>query len=101
MKQVLVNYIVKPEKASENAALIRHVFEQLQAEKPEGIKYSVYKMGDNVFVQVAQFESEAAHKKFTSLTSFVAFRKDMAARQIETPVTNVIEEIGSFSAINL
>jgi quinol monooxygenase YgiN len=98
MKQVLINYIVKPEKVDENAALIKQVFQQMRDEQLKGVKYSAYKMGENIFVHVAQFESEAAHQQFTSLESFKAFRENIAERQIEKPVTNNIEELGSFSA---
>lgn len=100
MKQVLINYIVKTEKVHENIALIKNVFNQLHAEKPAGVKYTAYKMGENVFIHIAQFETEEAHEEFTRLESFMAFRKDMKARQIERPITNTIEEIGDFSTIN-
>ena len=99
MKHVLINYIVKPERADENAALIKQVFKQLKEKQLVGVKYSAYKMGENVFVHIAQFENEAAHQQFTALESFKAFRKDMAERQIEKPVTNSIEEVGSFVAV--
>ena len=98
MKQVLINYIVKPEKVDENTTLIRQVFQQMKEEQLKCVKYSAYKMGENIFVHVAQFENEAAHQQFTSLESFKAFRKNIAERQIEKPVTNNIEELGSFSA---
>ena len=100
MKQVLINYIVKPEKVDENATLIKQVFAEMREVKLKGVKYSAYKMGENVFVHVAQFENEVAHQQFTSLESFKAFRKNIAERQIEKPVTNNIEEIGSFSTIH-
>lgn len=100
MKQVLINYIVKPEKVDENATLINQVFVEMRELKLKGVKYSAYKMSENVFVHVAQFENEVAHQQFTSLESFRAFRKNMAERQIEKPVTNNIEEIGSFSTIH-
>ena len=99
MKQVLINYIVKPEKVDENARLIKQVFKQLKAEQLVGVKYSAYKMGGNVFVHVVQFENEAAHQQFIALESFKVFRQNMAERQIEKPVTNNIEEVGSFSTI--
>jgi quinol monooxygenase YgiN len=98
MKQVLTNYIVEPEKVDENATLIRQIFQQMRKEQLKGVKYSAYKMGENIFVHVAQFENEAAHQQFTSLESFKAFRKNIEERQIEKPVTNNIEELGSFSA---
>src|SRR5687767_15151774 len=99
MKQVLINYIVKPEKVVENTTLIKQVSEQLKREQPRGVKYSAYKMGENVFVHVARFETEAVHQQFTSMESFKAFRENIAGRQIEKPITNNIDEIGSFSTI--
>lgn len=99
MKQVLINYIVKPEKANENAALIKQVFVQLKEAQLKGVKYSAYRMSNNVFVHVAQFENEAAQQQFTSLELFKIFRTNIAEWQTEKPVTNNIEEIGSFSTI--
>ena len=98
MKQILTNYIVKPEKVDENVKLIRQIFQQMREEQLKGVKYSAYKMGENVFVHVAQFENEEVHQRFTSLESFKAFRKNIEERQIEKPVTNNIEELGSFLA---
>ena len=99
MKQVLVNYMVKPEMVDENISLIKDVFAALHAAKIKGIKYSAFRMGTNVFVHVAQFETPEADKEFSSLEAFKAFRTDIAMRQLERPVTNEIEEIGSFSAM--
>jgi quinol monooxygenase YgiN len=99
-KQVLINYMINAGQVDENISLIKNVFAQLNAVKLTGIKYSVYKMGENVFVHIAQFENEEAEKKFAQLGSFMAFRKDIAARQREKPVTNNIEEIGSFSTMH-
>jgi hypothetical protein len=98
MKQVLINYMVRPEMIDENISLIRNVFTELKVAKLNGVKYSAYKMGENVFVHVAQFETIEAEKAFTALSAFKAFRKDMGARQLEKPITNDIEEIGSWSA---
>jgi hypothetical protein len=99
MKQVFINYMIRPDMINENISLIRNVFAELKVAKLNGVKYSAYKMGENVFVHVAQFETVEAEKAFTELKAFKAFRKDMAARQIEKPIINDIEEIGSFSAM--
>jgi hypothetical protein len=100
MKQVLVNYIVKPEMVEENISLIKDVFAALHAAKIKGVKYSAFRMGGNVFVHLAQFETPEADKEFSALDAFKAFRKDISSRQLEKPVTNEIEEIGSFSALD-
>lgn len=94
-----MNYMVKPEMVEENISLIKNVFAALHAAKIKGVKYSAYRMGENVFVHVAQFETPEAENEFSTLNAFKAFRKDIATRQLEKPVTNEIEEIGSFSAL--
>lgn len=99
MKHLLINYLVKPEKVEENISLIKSVFEELKVSGIEGVKYAAFRMGDNLFVHVARFETNEAHERFTSLQSFRDFRKDIVSRQIEKPVTNHVEEIGSFSTL--
>lgn len=99
-KQVLINYLVKPERVDENVALIKEVFKQLKTAKLTGVKYAAFKMGENVFVHVAQFASEAANKAFSELEAFKAFQKDGATRRLESPIINEIEEIGSFSSVD-
>lgn len=97
MKQVLINYMVKPEKVGENIVLIKNVFLELKATKTKDVKYSAFRMGENVFVHVAQFETPEAEEEFNRLEAFRAFRKNIETRQMEQPIVNQIEEIGSIN----
>lgn len=100
LKSVSINYITYPEKAEENKQLIEQVFHQLQEQKLEGIKYAVFKMGENVFVHLAQFESEEANEVFRTLPAFRAFQKNINGRLISKPITTPMMEIGTFSTFH-
>ena len=99
MKEQLINYMVKPDKVNENTELIQNVFKELQSTKIHGLKYSVYKMGANVFVHIAQFETPASQAAFRELASFKAFCKEISTREIEKPIVNTIVEIARFSTL--
>jgi hypothetical protein len=87
---------VKPERVGENIKLVKKVFEELHTLNIAGVKYSVYQMGENVFVYFTCFENEEADLRFRSMKSFKAFQKDHIARQMEKPIITDIEEIESF-----
>jgi len=57
MKRLMVRYKVKPECAVENEGYIAQVFEQLEREKPTGIRYATFKLEDGVsFVHLVSYE---------------------------------------------
>ena len=59
MRQVIVNYKVKPERVAENEALVRAVYDELARVKPDGLHYATFRLEDGVsFVHVAMTESE-------------------------------------------
>jgi hypothetical protein len=53
MKQTLVRYKTKPERAQENAQLIAQVFAELKAKAPGGVRYLCLKLDDGTFVHFA------------------------------------------------
>ncbi|MFL5829781.1 MAG: hypothetical protein ACJ76X_07695 [Solirubrobacteraceae bacterium] len=97
MHQVMVRYKVKPERVSENEALVRAVYEQLAAEQPAGFEYSTYRLEDGVsFVHVSR--SEQDRPPLGELEAFQRFQHDVAERCDEPPVVTQLETIGSYRA---
>jgi hypothetical protein len=89
-KSVMVRYKTHPDKADENAGLIRAVFDELRANKPAGLRYASYRLADGVsFVHIATHTTEGVHP-LTSQPAFKAFGKDIASRCVEPPVTTEI-----------
>jgi hypothetical protein len=101
MKQKMIRYSVKPEKATENEALIAQVFDQLHLETPPGFGYSVFKLADGVsFVHIVSFETEDEGKALGDLAAHRVFRKGIGDRCESQPVTVELEEIGSYTSFS-
>jgi len=94
----MVRYKVKAGRAAENEGYIARVFEQLRREKPDGVRYAVFKLDDGVsFVHIASSEAEAARNPLVELSAFKAFTADIRDRCEEPPSTMDLREmVGSY-----
>ena len=93
----MIKYTVKPERAAENETLVAGVFEQLNREEPEGLRYAAFKLDDGVnFVHVVSFETQDASKALTVLVAFRAFRAHIPDRCETQPATVELNEVGSY-----
>jgi hypothetical protein len=100
VKQVMVRYRVKPERASENQEYVSKVFEQLEREKPAGIRYASFKLNDGVsFVHIASIERPDEANVLRELSAFKAFIAEIGARCDEPPLTVDLHEIGSYGFV--
>ena len=96
MKRVLVRYKVKADRAAENEALIKKVFEELKATSPDGIRYASFKLDDGVsFVHIASIEA-AEGNPLAATAAFKAFQEQIKDRCEEMPVAVELNEIGSY-----
>ena len=95
MRQVIVRYRVKPDRADENTELVRAVYEELDRTKPDGLSYATLRMDDGVsFVHLSESEGDA--NPLTEVPAFQAFQKDIADRCEEGPVATGADVIGSY-----
>lgn len=96
-RRVVVRYKVKPECLEEHEALIRSVFADLAAQKPEGLAYQALKLEDGVsFVHVATVTTADGKNPLTQLASFAAFTANIAERCDERPVSSTVTAIGAW-----
>lgn len=96
MKTTLITYHVKAAKVGEHEALIKAVFQQLNAEQPTGISYRVLNTGDNSFAHLVTFERETAHQNFTNMAAFRDFQADIKSRLEAPPFVQESNEIGMY-----
>jgi hypothetical protein len=75
----LVRYATKPERADENEALSRAVFEELKTVRPEGVAYALFRDGVNFVHLFVNFEGDEA-AALTELPSFKAFSQGSSER---------------------
>ena len=101
MRKVMVQYTVKPDRASENEQYIRTVFEALEREKPAGLRYASFKLPDGVsFVHIAMHDGTAGENPLTALPEFQAFTAGIKDRCEIPPAPTVLGEIGSYNAFD-
>jgi hypothetical protein len=97
MKRVIVQYKVKADRAAENEAYVRKVFEELKQTTPDGIRYATFKKADGVsFVHIASIETENGDNPLRESPAFQAFQAEIKDRCEEPPVAVDLEEIGSY-----
>lgn len=95
MRRVMVNYRVQPDRAAENEALVRAVYEELHATEPAALRYATFKLGDGVsFLHIA--ETEDGHNPLSEVQAFKDFQAGIGDRCDEPPVVSELTEIGSF-----
>jgi hypothetical protein len=95
MKRTLIRYKTKPELADKNAELIAKVFAELQAAKPDGIRYLSLRLDDDTFVHFVEAESDSANA-LPGLPAFKAFQSGIRERCIEPPLAGGVTIVGNY-----
>lgn len=81
---------------AENEALVRAVYEELQAQQPAGMGYATYKLDDGVsFVHISMVEDDG-RSPLLDLPAFQAFLREVAERCEVLPVSSTTTEIGRY-----
>jgi hypothetical protein len=95
MGTIVVRYQVTPETAEENAQLIANVFEELNSEQPEGLRYASFRLEDGVsFIHIAITEDGA--DPLSKSPAFAAFQKDARQRMDGAPARGEAKVVGSY-----
>ena len=97
MSVTVVRYQTKPDRADENQAFIEKVFAELNAERPDGLRYMTFRLEDGVtFVHVASVETADGVNPLTSTPAFGAFQQDIADRLVGPPLAMSATVVGSY-----
>lgn len=97
MKHVLVRYRVKPDRIDEHVGYVARVFEQLDRDRPAGIRYASFRLEDGVsFVHLASIETEDGTNPLSGLAAFKAFTERIQDRCDQPPVAMGLEQVGMY-----
>ncbi len=97
MDTTIVRYKVKADQAEDNKAYIRAVFEELDANKPDGLRYVSFCLADGVtFVHIAVVETEDGENPLQQSAAFGKFIADIKDRCEEPPVASPANIVGSY-----
>jgi hypothetical protein len=98
MRSTIVQYQAKPEHADENQRLIEAVFADLDARRPQGFSYRVFRLDDGVsFVHVVIEDDVESPDSLTSIPAFQAFTADIASRCDVQPKPSGATVVGQYS----
>lgn len=97
MRRIMVRYKVMPDKAGENEAYVKKVFEQLKREQPSGLRYASFKLPDGVsFVHLVSLETPDGSNPLGELQAFKDFTAKIKDRCDEPPVAAELAEVGVY-----
>lgn len=95
MAQVMVRYKVKPDRAEENAALVRAVYDELHRTAPGGLSYATFVLDDGVsFVHMATHDGD--DNPLAQVAAFQRFQEGVRDRCDEPPVVSRMREVGLY-----
>jgi hypothetical protein len=92
----MVNYRVKPDRVSENEALVRDVYAELSRTRPEGLRYATFRLADGVSFLHLAITDDDGHNPLQEVDAFGRFQAGISERCDEQPVVTELEEVGSF-----
>jgi hypothetical protein len=92
--QVMIRYKVKRDQLERELDLLRGVYEELEARRPDGLRYASFQLEDEVsFVEFAETDGPG---RFSQLDAFRAYRSELDERCEEPPVVAELDQVGSF-----
>jgi hypothetical protein len=94
MKQNLVIYRTKPDRAEENQRLVEAVFRELHASAPQGLRYASMRLADDTFVHVVEMPEGA--NTLLEMEVFQRFLAELRDRCIEPPRVNPMTIVGNY-----
>jgi hypothetical protein len=96
MGSSMVRYKVRPDRADENEALVKAVYEQLAQERPDGLHYATFKLPDGVSFMHVVFETVQPGRILGEMSAFRAFTAEIESRCEEPPVATELTLVGSY-----
>jgi len=91
----MVRYRVKPDRVEENLRLVEAVFAELEAARPDGLRYASFRAGLE-FVHVAIIETPDGANPLLALAPFRAFTEAIGERCDQPPEARDLEQVGGY-----
>jgi hypothetical protein len=96
MGNSMIRYKVRPDRADENEALVRAVYEQLARERPDGLHYATFRLPDGVSFMHVVIDTDEPGRILNEVAAFKAFVADIEDRCDEPPVATELTIVGSY-----
>ncbi len=101
MKRTLIRYKTKAETTDRNAELMAGVFAELQAAKPEGIRYLSLRLEDDTFNSFRRDRpADDGGSALPKLATFQAFQSGIRERCAEPPLIRGVTIVGNYRMLD-
>ncbi|RFB65673.1 MULTISPECIES: hypothetical protein [unclassified Herbaspirillum] len=94
MQKILISYSTRPERADENADLIRDVFDELRKTAPEGLRYMALRAANGQFFHFLQ--APEGVEPFAQSEAFASFQWDIRTRLLAPAQRLDVTVVGSY-----
>ena len=95
--QVMIRYKLRADQIERDAALLRAVYDELDATRPAGLRFASFALDDEAsFASLVEFEALPGSAPHHRLASFQRYRSTLDQRCVEPPVVTVLHEVGSY-----
>ena len=100
MTRRLIRYRTRPETSDSNAALISAVFAELEAAKPDGLRYLSLRLDDDTFIHVVETAADDGSSVLPKLAAFQAFQSGIRERCAEPPLVRQATVVGNYRMLS-
>jgi hypothetical protein len=100
MTRRLIRYKTRPDAADTNAALISAVFAELEAAKPDGLRYLSLRLDDDTFIHVVETTADDGSSVLPKLAAFQAFQSGIRERCAEPPQVRQATVVGNYRMLS-
>jgi hypothetical protein len=96
MGSSMVRYRIRADRAEENEALVRAVYEQLARDRPDGLHYTTFRLPDRVSFMHIVIDTDAPGRILNEVEAFKAFATDIESRCEQPPAVTELTLVGSY-----
>lgn len=96
MSTILLRTKVNPEAASEVEAAVKTLFTALEEARPQGLRYSSYRLLDGVTYVVVLDIAEGIENPLPGVPAFLEFQEALKGWLVEPPVPEPVTVIGDY-----
>jgi len=100
MTRRLIRYKTRPDASDTNAALISAVFAELEAAKPDGLRYLSLRLDDDTFIHVVETAADDGSSVLPKLAAFQAFQSGIRERCAEPPQVRQAIVVGNYRMLS-
>ena len=100
MRRTVIRYKAKPEAADRNTELVKAVFAELQAARPEGVRYLTLRLEDDSFVHIVETSAEDGSSPIPKLKAFQEFQNGIRERCLEPPAPRNATVVGNYRMLS-